>query len=71
MSKSFWLGILYTLVIALCVAAIEAWLVMLLWNWIAVGLFNAPVLGFWTAFGLMMLCSVLFKSAVTITKKNR
>lgn len=41
-------------------------LVMLLWNWIAVGLFNAPVIGYWTAFGLQWLCHLLFGRTVTI-----
>jgi hypothetical protein len=43
---------------------------MLLWNWIAVDLFGAPVLGFWMAFGLRWLCSLLFKSKVTVNKKS-
>ena len=41
---------------------LQAWLVMLLWNWVAVGLFGAPVLSFWIAFGLRWLCGLLFKS---------
>jgi hypothetical protein len=52
------------------VMCLNAWLVMLLWNWVAVGLFGAPVLGFWLAFGLSCLCSLLFKSKVTINKKS-
>ena len=49
---------------------LQAWLVMLLWNWIAVELFGAPALGFWMAFGLRWLCSLLFKSKVTVNKKS-
>lgn len=49
---------------------LKAWIVMLLWNWIAVGLFGAPVLGFWMAFGLRLLCSLLFKNVVTVNKKS-
>lgn len=49
---------------------LKAWFVMLLWNWIAVGLFDAPVLGFWMAFGLRLLCSLLFKSVVTVKKSE-
>ena len=52
------------------VMCLQAWLVMLLWNWIAVDLFGAPVLGFWMAFGLSWLCSLLFKSKVTVNKKS-
>lgn len=53
------------------VMCLQAWLVMLLWNWIAVDLFGAPVLGFWMAFGLCWLCSLLFKSKVIVNKKSK
>ncbi len=52
------------------VMCLQAWLVMLLWNWVAVGLFGAPVLSFWVAFGLYWLCSLLFKRATTADKKS-
>ena len=52
------------------VMLLQAWLVMLLWNWVAVSLFGAPVLGFWMAFGLYWLCSLLFKSKTTVNKKS-
>lgn len=39
---------------------------MWLWNWIAVGLFGAPVIGYWTAFGLQWLCHILFGHTVTV-----
>lgn len=45
-------------------------LVMLLWNWVAVQLFNAPVLTFWVAFGLRWLCGLLFKTRVTVNKEK-
>ena len=43
---------------------------MWLWNWIAVGLFNAPVIGYWTAFGLQWLCRILFGRTVTVKTKG-
>lgn len=49
---------------------LQSFVVMLLWNWVAVDLFGAPVLSFWTAFGLRWLCSLLFKSKVSINKKS-
>lgn len=52
------------------IMCLRGWFVMLLWNWIAVDLFGAPVLGFWMAFGLHWLCSLVFKSKVTINKKS-
>ena len=47
-----------------------SWIVMLLWNWVAVGLFGAPALSFWVAFGLRWLCSLLFKSKLTVNKES-
>ena len=41
---------------------ISAWIVMLLWNWVAVALFALPKIGYWMAFGLWMLCHTLFRS---------
>lgn len=52
------------------VMCLQAWLVMLLWNWVAVSLFGAPIVKFWTAFGLTWLCGLLFKSNI-ITKKSK
>lgn len=52
------------------VMCLQSWLVMFLWNWVAVDLFNAPVLSFWVAFGLRWLCSLLFKNKVSINKKS-
>jgi membrane-bound metal-dependent hydrolase YbcI (DUF457 family) len=43
---------------------------MWLWNWIAVSLFNAPVIGYWTAFGLQWLCHILFGRTVTVRSKS-
>ena len=42
---------------------LRAWILMLLWNWVAVSLFNAPILNFWLAVGLSLLCNMLFKSS--------
>lgn len=71
------LAILAIIAVVICAIAwtfglmcLQAWLVMLLWNWIAVGLFGAPVLSFWVAFGLCWLCSLLFKSKLTVNKKS-
>ena len=45
-------------------------IVMWLWNWVAVGLFGAPVIGYWTAFGLQWLCHILFGHTVTVRSKS-
>ena len=59
-----------TIALTFGMMCLQAWLVMLLWNWIAVGLFGAPALSFWVAFGLRWLCSLLFKSKLTVNKKS-
>lgn len=43
---------------------------MWLWNWIAVDLFGAPVIGYWTAFGIQWLCHILFGRTVTVRSKS-
>ena len=64
------------LIAVLCVIAVIALLfigpaiTMWLWNWIAVSLFNAPVIGYWTAFGLQWLCHILFGRTVTVRSGN-
>jgi hypothetical protein len=66
----FTIGIIvFALGVAFGVMCLKAWLVMILWNWVAVSLFNAPTLSFWLAFGLSWLCSLLFKT-VSKSKSN-
>lgn len=43
---------------------------MWLQNWIAVDLFGLPVIGYWTAFGLMWLCRILFGRTVTVKTES-
>lgn len=57
------LVLILILALAFGFAALEAWLVMLLWNAVLVTLFpSLPTLSFWLAWGLMILCNILFKS---------
>jgi len=44
---------------------IFAWPFMLLWNWLMPLIFGLTTLTFWQSFGLMLLCSFLFKSSNT------
>jgi len=37
--------------------------VMLLWNWLIPSIFGLGVIGFWQAWGLTWLCSILFKNS--------
>lgn len=55
--------------LAIVIMFLQAWAAMFLWNWVVVDLFNTPVLSFWVAFGLRLLCSLLFKGK-TIVKKS-
>jgi hypothetical protein len=49
-------GILGIGLLALC-----GWVVMLLWNWLMPELFGLKRLGYWQAWGLLALCTILFK----------
>jgi len=52
-------GLLITLLIVLAlgiafgVFCFEGWIFLLLWNWIAVGCFSAPTLGYWVCVGIV------------------
>lgn len=61
---------IFALAWAFGVMCLQSWIMMLLWNWVAVGLFGAPALSFWIAFGLRWLCSLLFNSKLTVNKKS-
>ena len=50
---------------------LEAWFVMLLWNAVIPAIFaEVPTISFWLAFGLMLLCNILFKSVHHSNNKN-
>ena len=78
MAKNLWSknGDEGCLVIVLCLLGLIALLflgpaiTMWLWNWVAVSLFNAPVIGYWTAFGLQWLCNILFGFTRVIRSKS-
>jgi hypothetical protein len=61
--------LILALVLALC--ALEAWVVMLLWNAVACAIFaSLPTINFWMAWGLMILCGLLFRSHSVSTKSE-
>lgn len=60
---------IFALVIALSAAA--AALVMTLWYWVMIPIFGLPAISFWQAWGLMILCGILFKSVAHITTTRR
>ena len=64
-------GCLGIIVFAVAVAAFEAWIFMLLWNWLAVSLFTAPEVSFWAAWGILILLNIIgriFRSRTTVNK---
>ena len=45
----------------------EAWILMLLWNAVITSLWvGAPSLTFWLAFGLILICNILFKTSKSV-----
>ena len=46
---------------------LTTWFVMLLWNFIMVGTFGLPTIGYWVAFGMRWLCHWLFNIGITVT----
>jgi len=44
------------------VAFLLGWVVMLLWNWLMPSIFGLPAIGFWKAWGLVILAHILFKA---------
>ncbi len=41
-------------------AFIFGWVIMLLWNWLMPYLFDARIINYWQALGLLVLCKILF-----------
>jgi hypothetical protein len=41
--------------------ALFGWVVMLLWNWLLPDIFGLKRIGYWQAWGLLALCTILFK----------
>lgn len=50
--------------------ALQCWLIMILWNWVAVGLFSLPALTFWYAVGLRLLWVWLFGDPLKVDAKS-
>ena len=58
--------VVLVLALAFGTYCLEGWILMLLWNWLAVSLLGAPVLGYWVCvgicFALHFLKDLLFPS---------
>ena len=57
--------LVFILVLLLCLGLVFGiyclwgWIFMLLWNWLAVSLLNAPALGFWVCVGIVIALQFL------------
>ena len=50
-------------------SCLNAWIAMLLWNWVMPIIWvGAPVMTFWPMWGLVELCSILFKAKIDLNK---
>lgn len=73
--------LLGTIIIILCLALVlgivfgvfclQGWIFMLLWNWLAVSLFNAPALGYWVCVGIVFALHFLGRLIFGRTRGNR
>ena len=59
------IAIIGVVILAFLIDLLLAWPFMLLWNWLMPMIFGLTTLTFWQAFGLMLLCSFLFKGSTS------
>ena len=50
------------ILLAFCLAFAYAGILLWLWNAVVVVLFGAPLITYWQAFALYVICNILFKS---------
>ena len=50
------------LCLAVVMAFVFGWIVMLLWNWLMPAIFGVTTITFWQAWGLVVLAHLLFKT---------
>lgn len=68
--KDSTISIISALLATILVAFLFGWFVMLLWNWLMPVIFGLTTIGYWQAWGLLMLGGFLFKNAGTHNKKD-
>jgi hypothetical protein len=55
--------VIFLIALAVGISCLYAWIGMLLWNWVMPMIWaGAPVMTFWPMWGLIELCSILFKT---------
>lgn len=65
----FTVVILGMIALSAVLGLIVAFPVMLLWNWLLPTLFHFPPLSYWQAYGVYLLCSILFRSTSSSSSK--
>ena len=66
---AFIVAVVGIIAIAAVLGLVVAIPVMLLWNWLIPVLFHGPIIGYWQAYGLYLLCAILFKSSSSSSSK--
>ena len=57
------LMVVFVLALAFGLSCLNAWIAMLLWNWVMPMIWaGAPVMTFWPMWGLVELCGILFRA---------
>jgi hypothetical protein len=51
------------------IGLLMAWLVEVCWNQLIPEIFHLPFISYWQAFGLYILCGLLFKAAPSTSSK--
>lgn len=64
------ISIISALLATILVAFLFGWFVMLLWNWLMPVIFGLTTIGYWQAWGLLMLGGFLFKNSGNYNKKD-
>jgi len=60
MKRSRRVRFLMFLPFGLAFLALVGWVVMSLWNWLMPALFGLPAIGYWQAWGILILSKILF-----------
>ena len=62
-------GCIVVIVILVVLSFLEAWVVQLLWNWLApIFWATAPILTYWQAFGACILLSIIGSAFRSVSK---
>ena len=63
--------VLAVLLLAVGLGALEAWIVMLLWNNVLCAIFTSvPTLSFWLAWGVLILLNIVGSAFRSVNKSN-